>query len=244
MGQDFSDKNQILSKEAFLKLVFEETEHLRESIKTGKIEDRNDCYGLELEGCLVDKNHDPAMENEEFLSSMGDPNVVPEIGKFNFEFNSPCYQRHPHTFSKMLEDLQRFFLHSYKVAQSLELKPIWIGTLPTIRDEHLNLQAITDRHRYHMLAQNLMDIQNGKPLKIEIDRVGSINIERDNVMTESAATSLQIHTQVRPSEAARAYNASVALSGPCMAITANCISAPGLLGFSATTCLSNSAALA
>jgi hypothetical protein len=66
-----------------------------------------------------------------------------------------------------------------------------------------------------------MELQHGKPINIEIDRFDHLKLSRHNIMTEAAATSLQIHTQVKPEDATKAYNASLALAGPCTAIMAN-----------------------
>lgn len=221
MGQDITKQDIFIDREAFLKLAAQETEILARIVACNQLENRDDHYGLELEGCLVDENFQPAMQNEAFLNEANDPAIVPELGKFNFEFNSRCYQRNPHTFSEMLQDLKNFMQHSYSVGDRLKLTPIWIGSLPTLREEHLTIDALTERNRYFKLDEKLMEFQKENPLKIEIERHDQLSLKRHNILTEAVATSLQIHTQVRPADATRAYNASLALSGPCTAIMAN-----------------------
>lgn len=221
MGQDITSKDKFIEREEFLKLAKVETDHLQQIFENNQLEKRDDHYGLELEGCLVDKQMRPAMLNEQFLTLSERKALVPELGKFNFEFNSPCYERDPDTFSKMLEDLHDLFDHSYQVANKLDLYPIWVGILPTLREEDLTLDSLTPRNRYFKLDEKLMELQHGKPIEIKIDRFDELKLSRHNIMTEAAATSLQIHTQVKPELATKAYNASLALAGPCTAIAAN-----------------------
>lgn len=221
MGQDISNHDVFIGREQFLKLAADETELLSHLFQEDLLENRNDHYGLELEGCLVDKNMLPAMCNEEFLAKANDNSIVPELGKFNFEFNSPCYQRNPHTFSEMLQDLEQFMKYSYQIGDLLGVTPIWVGALPTLKECHLTREAITERNRYFKLDKKLMELQNGNELEIKINRIDEIILKRQNILTEAVATSVQIHTQVLPQDATRAYNASLALSAPCLAIMAN-----------------------
>jgi hypothetical protein len=104
MGQDITNQDQFIERDEFFKLAQIETKHLQRIFEESLLEKRDDHYGLELEGCLVDKQMRLAMLNEQFLFLADQKALVPELSKFNFEFNSPCYERDPNTFSKMLED--------------------------------------------------------------------------------------------------------------------------------------------
>lgn len=206
---------------AFRSAVETETKILASWFKYQRFADDDAHYGFELEGCLVDEQANPAMKNTELLDSMADPLIVPELGKFNFEINSPTYKRNPHLFRQMQSDLNSFSSKIKSAAQKLNLHPVWIGILPTVRDGMLSLDTMTRRNRYFALAKRITELRNGGKTELNISRYDTISIVHDNIMTEAAATSLQIHTQVRPKFAVRAYNASLLLSGPCTAIMAN-----------------------
>ena len=102
---------------------------------------------------------------------------------------------------------------------------IAIGTLPTLRQQDLSLDAMTPSHRYSALNREAMRLRGGMPLNIDIDCSSADGYHFlacfKDVMFEAAATSFQLHLQVPPSIVSRTYNASVVLSAPLVAIAAN-----------------------
>jgi gamma-glutamylcysteine synthetase len=102
---------------------------------------------------------------------------------------------------------------------------IAIGSLPTLRQQDLPLNAMTPSHRYRALNREAMRLRGGTPLFIDIDGASPESLHFlacfQNVMLEAAATSFQLHLQVPPADISRAYNASVALAAPLVAIGAN-----------------------
>jgi hypothetical protein len=222
MGEDITKKDMAsVDTRKFREAARAETEVLARWATDDGFEDDDTHYGLELEGCLVDGDSMPALMNEDFLNRFSDESVVPEIAKFNFEWNSPVYVRHPHMFQEMHQDLENFATKSRAIGDSMGIKPLWIGILPTLRDDLLNLDAMTVRNRYFELARRVMLLRKGQPVRLNIERFDSVSLVRDNIMTEAAATSLQIHTQVKQKDSVKAYNASLLLSGPCTALNAN-----------------------
>jgi gamma-glutamylcysteine synthetase len=102
---------------------------------------------------------------------------------------------------------------------------IAIGTLPTLRQQDLSLNAMTPSHRYQALNREAMRLRGGMPLNIDIDCAvpagHSFLACFKNVMLEAAATSFQLHLQVPAAVISRAYNASLILTAPLVAIAAN-----------------------
>lgn len=222
MGEEIN-KNSISAANInlFKDQLLKETELLSEWFDKKKFANDDSHFGFELEGCLVDENMLPALKNHLFLETMKDSAFVPELAQFNFEINGPIYQRNPHLFTQMQNDLDAMTNKSIKTAQSLNLEALWVGILPTIRDSMLNLKTMTPMNRYFALAERVLSMKKNSSVKLSIDRYDHLNIRRDNIMTEAAATSFQIHTQIKQEDAVRAYNTSLNLSGPCLAIMAN-----------------------
>jgi hypothetical protein len=76
-------------------------------------------------------------------------------------------------------------------------------------------------NRYHALNEQILTARSGRPLHIEIEGHERISLDQPNVMLEAATTSFQVHIQVPSALAARYYNASLILSAPMVAVSAN-----------------------
>ncbi len=177
--------------------------------------------GFELEAWLVDQNYLPAPINEDFLDSMADPLVVPELSKFNFEINSTPHLLTGNLLSQMESELSRTWKKCNEHAEKLRANILAIGILPTIRDEMLIVKNMSSLRRYFALNQQVLKMRGGKPLELNIDGQDSLRIKHHDVMLESVATSLQIHSQINSKEAVRHYNLSQILSAPMVAVAAN-----------------------
>ncbi|NTV98694.1 MAG: hypothetical protein HGA70_05995 [Chlorobiaceae bacterium] len=81
---------------------------------------------------------------------------------------------------------------------------------------------ISDSLRYSAMNREILELRKQKPLKIHIEgEHDQLSITHCDVMAEAAATSFQLHLQVSPDTAARAYNAAMILSAPSVALAAN-----------------------
>ena len=80
---------------------------------------------------------------------------------------------------------------------------------------------MSEQNRYRALNREVLHLRKGKPLVLDIAGEEHLRITHRDVMLESAATSFQIHFQIPLSMARAVYNASVALSAPLVAISAN-----------------------
>ncbi len=189
----------------------------------------NDRYvlGFEVEAWLLDHNYFPNSLNEEFLGTLDDPLVVPELSRFNVELNCTPIPIGGDTFSRAENALGSLWQRCNRTAHGLDANMVMIGTLPTIREEDLSLENISPLKRYYALNSEVLRHRGGRPIRIEIAGPERLSLERNDVMMEAAATSFQIHLLVPARLAHHYYNASLMVSGPALAASAN---APFLFG--------------
>lgn len=223
MGQEI---DQIRFDEAafsrFEELLRQETEQLAQWFRQGRLENRGGCCGYELEAWLIDANGAPAPVNETFLSALNDPEVVPELSTFNFELNSTPQIKNATMFSQLEAELEERWRRCRQSAKTLDSRVLLIGTLPSLTDNALTLDRISSQQRYYALNREILERRKGEPLQIDIcgehDR---LRLSHNDVMTEAATTSLQIHLQVPASRATAFYNAALIASAPMVAASAN-----------------------
>lgn len=183
--------------------------------------------GLELEAWLLDPDGQPAPDNGQFLESLAHASVVPELAKFNFELNVE-----PQTVSGSgLQRIQNEMVSTWQLcgerAAQLNRRITCIGILPTVTEEMLCAQNMTPRSRFEALNRQVFRLRHGEPLKLQIDGIDSLRLQHNDVMLESAATSLQVHLKVPLLNASRYFNAFVVASAATVAVAAN---APLLFG--------------
>ena len=205
----------------------QETKLLREYFARASFAGEQPVSGFEIEAWLVDQNYHPAPLNEEFLAAFDNPLAGPELASFNIEINTEPRALNGHVFSAMHQSLIETWDRCRKTAADLDAKVVMCGILPTIKDEDLNLSNMSKMKRYRALNREVLHQRHGKPIKLDINGYEHLKVTHRNVMLESAATSFQLHIQVPPEQAVRFYNASVILSAPLVALTAN---APFLFG--------------
>lgn len=226
MGQgigrgEFSEED----RARFQKRLTQETQLLRQTFAAGQCSSSGPFIGLELEVWLIDHNFFPAPHNQSFLERLADPSVVAELSRFNIEINAPVERIEGRGLQRMharLSDtMRRCATNAHEDVDTV----IAIGTLPTLRQQDLPLEAMTPSHRYFALNREAMRLRGGMPLNIDIEGAGPgsghfLACFKD-VMLEAAATSFQLHLQVPPKIISRTYNASIILSAPLVAIAAN-----------------------
>jgi len=226
MGQEIRGRG--FSEEDFARFqnrLAQETRLLREAFAADKCSNAGPCIGLELEVWLIDHNFFPAPHNQSFLERLADPSVVAELSQFNIEINAPVEAIECRGLQRMHAHLSATMRHCASNAHEDVDTVIAIGTLPTLRQQDLSLEAMTPSHRYAALNREAMRLRGGMPLNIDIDCAAPgaqhfLACFKD-VMLEAASTSFQLHLQVPPAIVSRTYNASVILSAPLVAIAAN-----------------------
>ena len=226
MGQEIRGRG--FSEEDFARFhdrLTHETRSLRETFAAGQFSNAGPFIGLELEVWLIDHNFFPAPHNQSFLERLADPSVVAELSQFNIEVNAPVERIEGRGLQRMHAHLSGTMRRCAENAHKDVDTVIAIGTLPTLRQQDLSLEAMTPSHRYSALNREAMRLRGGMPLNIDIDCAwpGADHFLAcfKDVMLEAASTSFQLHLQVPPAVISRTYNASLVLCAPLVAIAAN-----------------------
>lgn len=204
-----------------------EMELLRSWFAGNKFCDHDLQCGLELEAWLVDQDGLPVPDNTLFLSTLDRRTVVPELAKFNFEFNVAPQYVAGSGLADMRAELDTTWRQCEQVASTLGHRTVSIGILPTVTESMLGPHNMSPLKRFAAINRQVLHMRRGKPLSLEIDGIDLLRVTRGDVMLESAATSVQFHLKVPQAAAVRYYNASLLASAFTVALAAN---APLLFG--------------
>ncbi len=205
----------------FRRRLNEESQILMDWFKDDRFESHPGRCGFELEAWLVDKHFRPSPINDEFLDKISSHLVVPELSKFNFEINSTPHSLEDHLLSHLEQELLEVWHQCETIANQFDSHALTIGILPTIRNDMLTLDNMSSMKRYAALNERVLQFREDEPLKLDIHGKDALRVQHHDVMLEAAATSLQIHLQVQPNQAARYYNLSQIVSAPMVALCAN-----------------------
>ncbi|MCW9013631.1 MAG: glutamate-cysteine ligase family protein [Gammaproteobacteria bacterium] len=205
----------------FQQRLDEETRLLAQWFSDSQFAQHDLVAGYELEAWLIDSDGQPSPSNKKFLDAANSPLLTPELAQFNVELNTdPETLRHT-----VLSDFEKSFNSHWRycqqIAEQLDCYLLSTGILPTLETRHLTLANISELKRYRALNEQVLDQRKGKPFQLKITGHESLTSTHQDVMLESAATSLQIHLQVPQDMAVRYYNAAILLSAPMVAISAN-----------------------
>jgi hypothetical protein len=198
-----------------------ETDLLDRWLREGRFDQTSYVAGFELEAWLLDRNFFPFPINEAYLKRLNDPLVVPELSKFNVELNGTPQLLTGRALSELETELTATWRRCLAVAHELQGTLVMIGILPTIRERDLTLANISPLNRFHALNHEVLKLRGGRPIRLDIAGRERLQLTHRDVMLEAATTSFQVHLQAPAEEAARYYNASVLLSAPLVAVSAN-----------------------
>lgn len=229
MGQEIADVSfNDRDFERFRQHLRDEIRQL-ESLLSAALSDTDNRYaGLELEAWLLDKTMQPAAINDAFLKRLNDPLANAELAKFNIEFNTDPLPLTGDALSRLHRQLQNAWSNASQQAQKLNAELMMVGILPTLSQDDLNVLNMSDMNRYRALNEQILAAR-GKPVELDISGEDHLKLTHHDVMLESAATSLQLHTQVPLTVAHHFYNASIMASAAMVAVSAN---SPYLFGHS------------
>ena len=205
----------------FEKRLRQETSLLQEMFDTGKLSDRELVAGYELEACLIDRQQRPRPDNELLLSYADDPLLSPELARFNFELNAEPLPLEADTIQRFHTGIDDLWQRCQHQAETFDNDILGIGILPTLVDADLTLDNISTLDRYRALNEQVLRLRKGETIELNIVGEEKLVSRHMDVMLEAAATSLQIHLQVPQQRAVRYYNASLLLSAPMVAVSAN-----------------------
>jgi len=182
---------------------------------------RDRMGGYELEAWLIDGQARPAPSNEMFLKQLDNPMVVPELARFNVELNDHPQHLWGSAFSRFEASLGATWQRCRQVAADLRMRLLMIGILPTLEEAELSQANMSDLKRYRALNEQILRLREGRPLELDIKGREHLSMSHNSVMLEAATTSFQLHLKVHPRNATRAYNASMVISAPMVAVAAN-----------------------
>ncbi|MES1260535.1 MAG: glutamate--cysteine ligase, partial [Acidobacteriota bacterium] len=205
----------------FERLIDREMEILRQWFQEGRFTARRAIGGLELETWIVDAEGHPLAVNDELLNRVRSPDVVPELSRFNIEFNVEPQPLAGRGLELLETELERTWKACDRLAAGMDASVVAIGTLPTITERLLSLRNMSTSRRFHALNEQVLRLRQGAPIRLSIEGRERLKAEHHDVMLEAGSTSFQMHLQVPLSEAVRFYNAAIILSAPLVALTAN-----------------------
>ncbi|MCW8826251.1 MAG: glutamate--cysteine ligase [Gammaproteobacteria bacterium] len=223
MGQDIASCHFKQSDfEQFSQKLSHETTLLREWFDKRLLSSNENFVGFELEAWLIKAGGQPAPVNESYLSMLDDNALFsPELSQFNIELNSTPRHLSGDLFSAMKRELDSNWGHCREVAQQIDTDLAMIGTLPTLDDNMLTLEHMSQTARYQALNEQVLRMRQGRPIELDINGIEHLSSSHKDVMLEAATTSFQIHLQVSRDKALRYYNAMQALSAPLVAMSGN-----------------------
>ena len=205
----------------FTSRLNEETALVKSWFEDGYFSSAPLMAGYELEAWLIDKVGHPVAINESFLEKADNELLSPELAKFNVELNVIPGRLSANVLSTFESELDKLWQQCSLTAASLDSAFLGIGILPTLQDSDLTLENISLMDRYKALNEQVLRQRNGLEITLNISGKDNLQVSHRDVMLEAAATSLQIHIQVPQETAARYYNASIILSAPMVAVSAN-----------------------
>jgi hypothetical protein len=198
-----------------------ETDLLSQWIDGGRLARTGHVAGFELEAWLLDHAGFPYPANERLLALLASPLVVPELSRFNIELNGTPQPIGPGALRALETELDATWRRCIATAHEIEGTVTAIGILPTIREHDLSIANVSPLKRYAALNSRILAARGGRPLVIDIAGRERLALEHADVMLEAATTSFQVHLQAPADEALRCYNASLVLSAPMVAASAN-----------------------
>jgi gamma-glutamyl:cysteine ligase YbdK (ATP-grasp superfamily) len=182
--------------------------------------------GAELEFALVDADARPLPLNHKIVGETIDPRVTVELDRFNLECNMDPTSLAGRPLTFLREEIDDSLFEVRRAAAEHAGRIAVIGILPTLRADDLQSSAMTDNPRYRALSAALRRIRQ-EPFDVHITGQDTLDIECDDVTYEGAATSLQIHLRVAPSDFSAIFNATQLATGPVLAAAGN---SPTFLG--------------
>ncbi|HWO61670.1 MAG TPA: glutamate--cysteine ligase, partial [Umezawaea sp.] len=160
------------------------------------------------------------------LEAIADPDFVTELGQWNLEINVAPRQLAGGGITAFEETVRASLNEAEHKAREVGTHMTMIGILPTLRAEHMAIDALSVNPRYALLNEQVLAAR-GEDLQISIDGIERLNMTADSIVPEAACTSTQLHLQVSPDQFADYWNAAQTIAGVQVAVGAN---SPFLLG--------------
>ena len=176
--------------------------------------------GLELELNLVDGAMRPHPNNQAVLALLEDE-YQSEIGAYNVEMNHPPLSIAGDGLARLADGVAERLAIVRNAAEEAGSHLAMVGTLPTMSSQFLDSDEwMTRENRYAGLNNSILE-SRGELVKIDFRRDEKYTHYFETIAPESTCTSMQLHLQVAPNRFASAWNASQAIAGVQVALSAN-----------------------
>jgi gamma-glutamyl:cysteine ligase YbdK (ATP-grasp superfamily) len=182
--------------------------------------------GAELEVALTDERARPLPINEEVLRETVDERMTVELDRFNLECNLRHTTLEGRPFGHLRQEIETARAELSRAAGVHGARIAMIGILPTLAEEDLQSEVMTDAIRYRALSRSLREKRSG-PFRLDISGEDPLRISCEDVTFEGAATSFQVHLRVDPKDFTAVFNAAQLATAPVLAAAAN---SPTFLG--------------
>ncbi|RKZ62735.1 MAG: glutamate--cysteine ligase, partial [Gammaproteobacteria bacterium] len=153
--------------------------------------------GFELESCFIDQNAQPACINDEFIQRLKDspfsPQITKELAQFNIELNSSVFTINRHILRDLEDELNKLWSECETIANNMGCSQIMIGSLPSLQEQHLKLDNMSQMTRYKALNEQVLRSRKGRAIELDIQGAETLKSVHQDVMLESTATSFQLH---------------------------------------------------
>lgn len=206
----------------FQQYLSQEIEHFREFVAKNNQGKQDYKFGVELEAWLTEKDYKATPKNDWMLKQLNSSNFVPELSKYNIEYNSNVYAKEKMSltaFEKELIDAERSM---NDCASNMDAKVLLIGSLPHLNVKDFNLNNMTNKERYFTLNDQICKKDSYRPTHYYIEgEKDRLEFKADSIMPVAATTSFQMHYQMPFEDLIKSYNASQFISAILMSVSAN-----------------------
>jgi len=204
----------------FQQRLYQQLETLKELIQRPTFGLAPLKIGAELEMYLTDIDGNVSFTNQLLLEQLNDEQFQPELNKYNLELNLSAFLQTEQPFINLHKEIINKTEYLHKVSQANEIYPIAIGILPTLKEQHLHIEHMTNIPRYHNLAKHLYQ-QRGEAFEINIAGDDKLAISFNDICAEGANTSFQVHMMTPPERFSKIFNAAQLTAPIVAAIAAN-----------------------
>ena len=221
MGRDISEHEFTVDDyEKFNRRIHDQLDELNHVMAKADFGKGELYIGAELEIYLMNAQQQVSPVNIELLTLLDDTQFQAELNKYNIELNLQAVKAKGKPFSKLTQEIITKFVHLNTQAEKLGARPVAIGILPTLKEQHLSNHYMTELGRYKILARELIKLR-GQPFHIKIDGDEPIDFHTSELCTEGANTSFQVHLMTEKDKFADVFNAAQLTLPMSLAIAAN-----------------------
>ena len=139
MGRDIGDKEYSAKDyEQFNRRIHDQVDILKKVIAQPEFGRGATCIGAELELYLMNEHSDVSPVNLQLLEMLQDDQFQPELNQFNLELNLSPVPAAGKPFTQLTKEMVTKFNHLWAVAEQIKTRPLAVGILPTLKEQHLS----------------------------------------------------------------------------------------------------------